>query len=197
MAVVARRDGTYSWTVERTNTLPGETRAFDILADAFAQTAASGERLFWPENVKADSLFFILNLEHPLVREDGKVVPRKLRMAFPLFSLSMPWMKEAEMKRFPRVDYPHGTQGSQAGVVVEFVVDSTGKIEPGSMHEYVRHGAPALAGEEAAFYRELRSAVMRGMSTGVYAPSLVGGCKVRRPVRQSADVKGTSNLDRH
>ena len=175
MVVVARRDGTYSWTVERTNTLPGETRAFDILADAFAQTAASGESMFWPESSKADSMFFILNLEYPLVREDGKVVPRKLRMAFPLFSLSMPWMKEAEMKRFPRIDYPSRPPAVHVGVVVEFVVDTVGKIENGSMHEYVRHGSPALTGEEAAYYRTFRAAVLRGMSTGVYAPSLAGG----------------------
>lgn len=189
MVVTAHRDGSFSWIADRTNTRPGETRGLDILADALSETAASGERLFWPAGAKGDSLFFVLNLEHPLVRQDGKVGVRIARMAFPLFTLLMPWMKAAEMTREPRIFYPDRPATTDGRVVIEFVVDSAGKVEPESVHEYWPRGLAVPTGEAGEYYRAFRSATLRGVASGGYAASLVGGCPTRREVRQSFEFK--------
>ncbi len=189
MVVIAHRDGTFSWAADRTNTRPGETLGLDLLADALKETAESGERLFWPAGAKADSLFFVLNLEYPLVRQDGKKSFRLTRMAFPLFTLPMPWMKAAEMTREPRIFYPDKRATYNGKVVIEFVVDSAGKVEAKSIQEYRPHGVAVPTGEAGEYYRAFRAATLRGVASGEYAASLVGGCPTRRPVRQSFEFK--------
>src|SRR6185436_9642833 len=123
------RDGTFAFrkdTAVSANFMG--TSGLDMLIKALTEASAAGERVFWPDGAKEDSLSFRLSFESPSVRQGGKLEPLRVRVANPVFTLMMPWMTPGAMIKKPRIDYPIKPQsGSSEGqVVLDFVVDTLG-----------------------------------------------------------------------
>jgi hypothetical protein len=190
--VTAHHDGSFTWRKDTTVTASFMgTQGLDLLAKALAEASASGERVFWPEGPKDDSLSFRLSFESPGVREGGKLEQLRVRVANPVFTLPMPWFKPGEMTKKPRIDYPIRPQSSnyQGKVVLEFVVDSVGHIVPASVQEVLSPGVQRPVGEEAGIYRNFVAATIRGVPSGEYKPATVAGCPINQTVRQLFDFK--------
>jgi hypothetical protein len=188
--VTTKRDGTFTWKNDTTVSADFMgTKGLDILTRALTEASAGGERVFWPENAKQDSLSFQLSFVTPGVRENGKLEPLKVRVANPVFTLMIPWFKAAEMSEKPRIDYPIRPQsGSAEGkVVLDFVVDSLGHIDPASVKEVAPAKKPI--GEDGAYYQRFLASTIRGVPSGKYKPATIGGCPINQQVRQSFDFK--------
>ncbi len=190
VVVTAKRDGTFTFRKDTAVSSDFmQTNGLDLLTRALTESAAGGDRVFWPETAKGDSLSFRQEFASPAVRPNGKLEPLAVRVANPAFTLPMPWFKLAEMTRKPRIDYPIKPQSglSQGRVILDFVVDTAGKIDPSSVHEYWPEGAKRPVGQDVAYYRSFLAATTRGVATGEYKPATVGGCAINQRVRQSFD----------
>ena len=192
VVVTAHRDGTFTWRKDTTVSASFmETQGLDMLAKALTEANSAGERVFWPEGAKEDSLSFRLSFESPGVRQGGKLEQLRVRVANPVFTLMMPWMKPGEMTKKPRIDYPIRTQTAnyEGHVVLEFVVDSAGHIDPASVHEFLAPGVKRPTGELGRYYSAFLAATTRGLPTGEFKPATVGGCPINQQVRQTFDFK--------
>lgn len=190
VVVTAHRDGTFTWKKDTTVTadIMG-TSGLDILTRALAESSAGGDRIFWPEGVKQDSLSYSLSFESPGVRQNGKLDPLRVRVANPVFTLKIPWYKAAEMSEKPHIVYPiRPPSGSSGGkVVVDFVVDSAGHIDVATVKEVAPAKMPI--GDDAVYYRAFLTSTMRGISSAKYKPATIAGCPINQQVRQSFDFK--------
>lgn len=190
VVVTAHHDGTFAWKKDTTVTADFMgTSGLDILTRALSEASAGGDRVFWPDGAKQDSLSYRLTFESPGVRQNGKLEPLKVRVANPVFTLMIPWFKPAEMSEKPRIDYPIRPQsGSSEGkVILDFVVDTVGHIDPASVKEVPP--PKKLIGEEGAYYQRFLASTMRGVPSGKYKPATIAGCPINQQVRQSFDFK--------
>jgi hypothetical protein len=186
--LTARPDGSFTWMIPRESAeaAASEKSALVMVQNALSELSQSGERLVWPEKNTRDSLRFSLILDRPRVGKDMKVMPIKARLAIPLFTLAVLWEKPVELTRKPRVEYPLRSMdgGASGGVKIEYVVDSLGRIKPGSIAEVWPEGIPKPASYLGDYYKAFLKAVMRGMPTAEFSPAMIGGCKVSQRVIQ-------------
>jgi hypothetical protein len=98
VVVTVHHDGTFSWRKDSTAiaSFTG-TGGLDILTRALSESLAAGDRVFWPEGAKQDSLSYHLSFVAPSVRRNGKLEPLKVRIANPAFTLMIPWYSPPEM----------------------------------------------------------------------------------------------------
>lgn len=192
IVVTAHHDGTFTWK-KNTNVASAfmKTDALDLIARALTESAAAGDRAFWPEGAKDDSLSFELSFATPAVRQGGKIEPLHVRVANPVFTLPMPWFETATMTKEPRIDYPIRSQSSryEGKAILEFIVDSAGHVLPESIHEIWPEGVKRPVGDEAAYYRSFLAAAIRGLPTGEFKAAMIGGCAINQQVRQAFDFK--------
>lgn len=190
--VTARRDGSFTWRKDTTVSASFMgTAGLDMLTKALTESSAGGDRIFWPEGVTGDSLSFRLSFESPSVRQGGKLEPLRVRVANPVFTLPMPYFQPAEMSKKPRIDYPIKSQSGnyQGFVVLEFVVDTVGRVNPASVHEVFEPGVKPPVGEVGQYYRSFLAATTRGLPTGEFKPAAIAGCPINQMVRQKFDFK--------
>jgi len=190
--VTALRDGTFTWRRDTTvyASFMG-TKGLDILDRALKESRDGGERVFWPDGAKGDSLSFRLSFQSPSVRQGGKLEQLQVRVANPVFSLMMPWLTPAEMSKKPRIDYPIKSQTAsyEGHVILDFVVDTVGHINPASVHEVLAPGVKRPTGDLGRYYTAFLAATTRGLPTGEFKPATVAGCPINQQVRQTFDFK--------
>lgn len=193
VVVTTHRDGSYTWIQKPSTATPRfiETGALDLLTRALSETSSSGERIFWPEQATGDSLSFRLSFISPVVRPNGKIEPVRVRVAMPVFTLPVPWFKAAAMVRQPRIDYPLRSEAGAAegGVTLDFIVDSTGRVDPASVREYWPPAMKRPTGYLGDYYRAFLAATVRGLPSGKFEPATVAGCPFSQQVRQLFDFK--------
>jgi hypothetical protein len=185
VVVAAHHDGTFAWRKDTTS-LVGfmEAGELDRIVNALSESAAAGDRVFWPDSAKEDSLSFRLAYAFPMVRADKKIEPLHVRVANPVFTIQMPWFSTAKMSSPPRYPLPRPPRkDSQYGIILDFVVDSTGRVDPATISEYVPPGFQPVAGE-AEFHRSFRDAAIRGLPSAQFQPATIGGCAISQHMRQ-------------
>src|SRR6266550_6610507 len=184
VVVVAHRDGTYTWK-EDTTALVGflGTSELHRIVDALNESMAAGDRIFWPDSVKEDSAAFRLAYAFPFMGPDKKLQPLQVRVANPVFTILMPWFKPAQMSRPPRLQFPTPMpNGSHYGIMLDFVVDSKGRVVPATISEYVPVGRDSTQGN-ADYHRAFLKSVIRDLPSAQFTPASIGGCAVDQRVR--------------
>jgi len=127
-----------------------------------------------------------LHFHHAALNPDGTAQPLRLRVAMPLLTLPVPRRTPIVPIRPPRIEYPESSmRGGAAGtVVLDFVVDGAGRVDPASVREIWPPDRPRLTGELGRFYDAFVRAATRGLAAARYEPMRVGGCPVRSRARQ-------------
>ena len=193
VVVVAHRDGTYTWK-EDTTALVGfmGTSELHRIADALNESSAAGDRIFWPDSVKEDSAAFRLAYAFPVMGADKKLQPLQVRVANPAFTIMMPWFKPAQMSHPPPVHFPTPIpNSSHYGIMLDFVVDSKGRVVPATIREYVPPGRDSTQGN-AEYHRAFLKSVVRDFQSARFTPASIGGCAIDQRVRNPFDVMGLS-----
>ena len=193
LSVTLHRDGTFRWRPlgDSTATRPPAGGAA-VLAQALAELEAEEQRLFWPDELPGDSVRFELHLHHPIVGDDGTATLPSLRLAIPLLTLPVPSTTAVAPRRTTRpATYPDGALrgGAEGTVILQFVVDTAGRVEPESVREMWPATLPRLTGALADHYDDFLRSTMRTVRRAEYEPARVGGCPVRQLVQQAFAFK--------
>ena len=107
-------------------------------------------------------------------------------MAIPLWSVAVPFEEDVKQKVEPHIRYPDSPKSVSASAVVimQFIVDTTGRVDPSSISDIWPADRPRLTGELGEYYRDFVIAVRAGLSSARYVPARVGGCPLRKMVTQ-------------
>ena len=185
VSVVARRDGRVVW---RSTTRRGaDRRPIELVERGLAAAHAAGDVLVADEVIRGDSLAFELAFVFARLARPGE--PRdtlRVRNPAPVFTALVPQEKQAAARPGKiNLRYPASLQagGFEGRVVLEFVVDTTGHADRGTVRDANPAAAAALAprlrGPYETFVRSARDAVVGAE----FYPAEVGGCRVRQLVR--------------
>ena len=192
MAVTVYRDGRFSWAKLRAlGQTPEGDEGLELVDRSLRKTLDSGERLFWPESAHGDSLIFTLSFVQPAIRQDRKVEPALVRVAVPVFTLLTPWTRDLVEVRPPKIVYAESSRAGAAEgrVILNFVVDTNGRIDMETVQEHWPSGRPKPRGNLGAYYNAFVAAAKRGLGTARFEPAVVGGCIVRRRAQQVYEFK--------
>jgi len=186
IVVTARQDGSATWKAKGAG---GDSTAAMLLGAAFESAQAHGTaRLFWPEGTKADSLIVRLSLVPTYTgfhENNSDNMPRAVK--FGVFYLTEPDATPARPKRLgapPK--YPFTNENDRVGgdVIVQLVVDSTGRTDPATIHDLWPADKPRLQGYLADYYNSFVTSVINWEKQMHYEPMRVGGCPVKQVVQQ-------------
>jgi Flp pilus assembly protein TadD len=174
----------------RAHPLHGDRSARVTAAGLFAAAIDSSLRtgtsaFFWPSGLRGDSLVVDVsisasNLAGPPI---GALRPG---VQIPLFHLAVPEERPVSVIPGSRAPvYPHRARsnGGEATVVGRFIVDTTGRIVPGSFYDVWVSDAPRPRGSLGVFYKEFVSAVADAVPGMRFQPATIGGCPVRQLVQ--------------
>ena len=198
LLVVVRRDGRIASrlpTPELTLTTDinrSDTAAAHLLALGIAAIARDN-RYFtvWPAEFKPDSVAFHLVLHYPLVNGSGEVAPMQVRQAFALFSVHVPTEELVTVKHQSTPKYPENfpEKGVTGELIMQFIVDTSGRAELATVKDLWPSSRPRLTGEMGRYYDAFRLAVVRSISRDRFEPARIGGCKVRQLVQMPFGFK--------
>jgi len=186
LVIIAHRDGQMSM---RPRSSTGDSAATLLLTQAFeAARARDRARLIWPERLKADSILVRLSLWPAYVGfGSGQIVDYGTGLKFITFY-------HAEPERSPPVSFQNQQtatyptenlwNGFEGYVLMQFVVDSTGRIDAGTMRDLWPAGKRRLSGEQRTVYDDFFRSVRVWESKLRYAPARIGPCAVKQQERQ-------------
>ena len=150
-----------------------------------------GEPFFlWPDSSAIDSLSVQLKFVRASVDRQGKVTPysrKDGRVAFLVFSVQAPWEEQAiALPRNPVPRYPQDARnaGIQATVLMQFVIDTTGRADRSTIKEHWPKNVPRPKGDRAEYYQMFVTAVREVIPAMRFQPAQIGGCKVKVLVQQ-------------
>jgi len=189
VVVIPHRDGTFTWRQD-TTALTGfmATGELHRIVDALSEAARAGDRISWPDTAQKDSAAFRLAYAFPAMGPDRKLQPLKVRVANPIFTIKMPWFKPAQMSRPPHLHFPTSMpNGTGYGIILDFVVDSTGRVDPTTISDVPPEFQPV--GKELEFHRALVESVVRDLPSAQFSPALVGGCAISQRRRDPLQVQ--------
>ncbi len=185
--MVLRRDGHVHSAVHVSDGSyrPDSAAAF-LLARALA-AVAKGDQYFmiWPDASKSDSVAFRLEMRYPFVNGRGDVGTLDLRQAFALFSIRVPTSEPAVATRLLHPAYAAELQakGVAGNLVMQFIVDTTGRAEMATVKDVWPSDRPRLTGEKGEYYESFRKAIVQSIARDRFEPARIGGCKVRQLVQ--------------
>lgn len=188
VVVVARRDGRLDAHVLSPRTTAAEWARGGgprLVARAVDTAYAHGERFIFPDSLRVDSTSWRLRLRSAVLDEQGAVTPPKMRFGVPVFSVMVPPERQVSAERV-RVRYPDHLRrnGFMGNVKMEFVVDTTGRVDEATIRDLYPAGAPPLNSTERAAYDSFLRAIREGLGRAQYRPARIGGCLVRQMVMQ-------------
>lgn len=154
--------------------------ARNLIMQALMVVRDAGVAVSWPAGASGDSLRFHVAYVRPSVAHDGTVQPLEARFAVPVFTVPVPWEREVAVQRMPTPRYPETSRsrGSEATIILRFVVDSTGRAKPGTARDQWPEGRPRPRGELAQFYRLFVRSAVESLADAQFVPALIGGCAV-------------------
>lgn len=186
--VTAFGDGRMTW---QTGAAPHPDGATQLLARALASADSAGARVqLFAVGGKAppDSIVFWIKTGHPTVSDAGEVTPPKIEgAAIPVFTRSIPWEDYADLNPGMRPpEYPEAAleNGAEASVIVEFVIDTSGRVRQSTVREKWPAHIPPLKGELGPYWGEFVRAVHDALLGYRYFPARLGGCPVSQLVTQ-------------
>jgi hypothetical protein len=164
----------------RPDTAFSEARA--LIMQALMVVHDAGVTMSWPAGASGDSLQFRLAFVRPTVTQDGTIQPIEARFAVPVFTLPVPWEREVAVHQMPTPRYPEASRsrGSEATIILRFVVDSTGRLKQGTARDQWPEGRPRPRGELAHLYRLFVRSAVESLADAQFVPALIGGCAVDR-----------------
>ena len=188
LLVTAHRDGRITWRVD--NNTGGRARgdaAAAWLAGAVSAAREANEAfLAWPDGMRGDSAVVRVAFMRPWVNATGVVQPLRAELPVLAFTLAVPREEPVRVERDPRIRYPDGQlrlRGT-ARIVLQFVVDTAGRIEAGSVHEVLPDAVARDPAFKSSAYLEFLRAVTDGLMTGRYVPARIGSCVAAQLVQQ-------------
>lgn len=187
--ITAHRDRRLIWSIDSA-TRP--TATLKLLARALRDVQDEGDAVFvWPDTTR-DSLVFHLALHKPSIDRVGHArLLMPLVNAIPAFSIAEPWEDFAHMTRRPHVEYPDWVLADhvEGHVIMQFVVDSTGRAEPGTIHDVWPADRPRLTGQMGGYYDALVARLRDALPNARFEPARIGGCPVPQMVQMPFDFK--------
>jgi TonB family protein len=161
-----------------------------LVARALDSAVAGGVRLVFPDSLPVDSISWSLHLEAAVLSEKGEITVPKIRTGSPIFSVLVPAERQVAAERV-RVSYPPRLRsaGFMGQVVMQFVVDTTGRVDRATIRDLFPAGAAALDAEGRPIYDEFVRSIRQALVTARYRPARVGGCLVRQLVQQPFQFK--------
>lgn len=185
--VVLRRDGHVASTIhlDSESYRPDSAAALLLVRALAAVTGEDGYFMVWPEGYRSDSVAFRLETYYPMVSSRGDVGTLRLRQAFALFSVRVPTEEPVVPTRRFRPEYAEELQmnGVAGNVIMQFIVDTTGRAEMATVKDLWPSDRPRLTGVKGEYYETFRKAVVRSIARDRFEPARIGGCKVRQLVQ--------------
>jgi hypothetical protein len=184
IVVTVHGDGTETWRVK---SVEGDSSAARMLGAAFDSAQAHGSaRILLPEGARADSMLVRLSLT-PKYQGYQEEIPAHARrgMKFGVFYLSEPDVTPAVPKRNWRAPkYPSENESRRVGgnLLMQFVVDSTGRTVPNSYRDLRPENRPPLAASEIDAHNAFVRSVNAWYTTITFEPMRLGGCPVKQMV---------------
>ena len=187
LTVVANRDGRIARMLAVTDSASPianyrtDTTAAHLLAQALDASMQSGDyMLLWPEGVDVDTLAFRLELHQPDVDSTGVATAPKLRRGFPLFSVAVPTVDLVVVDKGRLPHYPADLEQDRVtgGLLMQFVVDTTGHAVMETVRDLWPARVPRLTGEKLSAYEKFRRSVVKAISETTFKPKRIGRCKV-------------------
>lgn len=188
--VTVARDGDFTWRVVPADSLlrpaSAPSPAAELVASALAAARAEGERLPWPDGAAGNSIEFRLQFTHATPRLGGAVEPARLRVAIPVFSLAVPWVKPVAVTRPPKIAYPEklARAGVTGTIILNYVVGADGRVAPGTLSDVWNSPEPYPRGADRQAYRDFIATVRRALPAARFEPARMGGCAVPQLVQQ-------------
>lgn len=183
------RDGRLAWRAvpDTGGWAHAPAKAAMLFGRALDSAQARGETfMLWPADVTDDSLEMLIDFRRPHIDSAGTVKPVRVRAGVPVFSIAAPSEKEVRAVKPPLRYYPPTLQsrGVEGRVMMEFTVDTTGHVDPATIHDVWPASRPRLTGAMEDYYQELVRTARRMVLATRFAPAEVGGCKVSQVVRE-------------
>ena len=159
-----------------------------LLDSAFAAAQAAGDLyMTWPDIVPADSMRFRISFVHPSVDASFKTSPPTAGLAVPapVFTVGVPVEQVVGIVKRPMVRYPmQNLDNRVSGVLlVQFVVDTTGRADMSTFRDVWPADLPRLTGEKGRYYDTFLDAIRDEVSRSTFSPARIGNCKVRQMVQ--------------
>jgi hypothetical protein len=188
LLVVARRDGHLTWSVQTPPSLTGneiDDAGARHLARALESARAKGEAFLWDDELKRDSVSWLVRLEPALLTPDGTVTPPVLRAGFPVFSVRAPMIQAPDVERM-RTNYPMvRIRGFSGTVRLQFVIDTAGRAIPSTIRSVWPANEARLVGPPRFAYDSVVRVMQVALEDARFAPARIGGCAVGQLVQQA------------
>ena len=198
VTVVWRRDGSADWRVEHgPSAAPADTGTTAGIAlllhslDELRPGPGNYLPLPWPDLVNRDSVTFTICFVYHQMFDPEQPDTIKTRPLAPVFSMRFPRTTKVRGRRQPTPTYPVSSLQARANayLIMEFVVDSTGRADMATVHDVWPSDKPRLTGTLGAYYESFRSEVTRSLRSARFEPARLNGCPVRQLVQQPFDFK--------
>jgi hypothetical protein len=199
--IVARRDGSLDSRLqppEHASQLSSSDAGPRFIVRALDAARAAGDRFFFPDSSLIDSVTWTVELEHAVLTERGDIVAPKTRLGIPVFAMLSPAERQVSAEQV-HVSYPPRprSSGLMGNVVMQFVVDTTGRVDLSTARDVFPAGHPPLSARDQAAYDEFIRAVGVGLEGARYTPARIGGCLVRQMVQQPFSFRLGGGMGEH
>ena len=166
----------------------GDSAATRLLLRAYDIARAQSEAFIaWPDGQNTDSLVVYLFLRPEYVDEKPTLMaPGEVIRKFAAFYLTEPERVSASPlpdQRPPR--YPSPLEGKRVGgeVLLQFVIDSTGRVEPETISDPWPADTPQPRGYSAEDYDDFARSAKSWIKNFRFSPARIGTCLVRQAVQ--------------
>lgn len=188
IAVVARRDGRLTWSVQPPVWTSDQDLGDDgarLLGRALDATRAKGQSFLYDADVAADSISWVIRIESSALGADGSVTPPHLRAGFPVFTVMTPFVEMAYVDRL-RTTFPMmRIRGYSGGVRMQFVIDTSGRAIPSTIRDLWPATERRPIGGPAFAYDSLVRTMRIALEGASFVPARIGGCLVSQLVQQA------------
>lgn len=143
--------------------------------------------LDWSADSARDSIRFAIAFVRPVLDSAGRVTPPRIKRAgLPLLSVLAPWERSASQK--PGSAKPHypeqaREEGYEGMVLLQFVVDSTGRAVDSTIKDLWPKTKPRLLGIDLAQYDRFVWSSTQAVRRMEFVPAKIGGCNVNQLVQ--------------
>jgi hypothetical protein len=190
--LVGHKDGRITWSYPWDT--PGHRPVRDsvgeptlaLLGRAIDTALARNERFPWADEIDGDSVPFLLRVDYPELDDKGQLEPMRALHAAALLEIRVPMLTPVEQHRMSRILYPETLRrmGVTGKLVLQFVVDTSGRPIGSSIRDVWPEQRPRLRGDLQRYYTDFLDEAKRGVQRSVYRPARVGGCPIAQLVQQ-------------
>ena len=181
--LVAYKDGRIV-VADRDSIRPGTTAWLG--ARALDSVSTVGQ-LEWSGDSARDSVRFDIAFIRPVLDSAGHgEMPKHRRAALAVFSVLAPWERQVAAKpgnRAPHYPDEARHEGYSASILLNFIVDTTGRAEPWTIHDLWPKEKPRPTGWDLEAYEGFLNETERALREMEFYPARIGGCPVKQLVQ--------------